>query len=89
MLCEEHISFKQKLKGYLETQSHLLAKSAVDIRLNTDVTPEYAKQLRPDVIIAAIGARPVKPPVKGIELENVCVCGGCLLSSRIKPVKSW
>ncbi len=71
LLCEEHISFKQKLKGYLETQSHLLAKSAVDIRLGTTVTPEYANQLRPDVIIAALGSRPVKPPIKGIDLPNV------------------
>ena len=72
LLCEEHISFKQKLKDYLETQSHLLSKAAVDIRLGTAVTPDYAKQLRPDVLIAALGARPVKPPVKGIELDNVC-----------------
>ena len=71
LLCEEHISFKQKLKGYLETQSHLLAKSAVDIRLGTTVTPDYANQLRPDVIIAALGSRPVKPPIKGIVLPNV------------------
>ncbi len=71
LLCEEKIPFKQKLKAYLEVQAHLLAKSAVDIRLNTEVTPEYAGQLRPDVIVAAIGARPVKPPVRGIDLPNV------------------
>ncbi len=71
LLCEEHISFKQKLKAYLETQSHLLEKSAVDIRLNTTVTPKYANSMRPDVIIAAIGAKPVKPPIKGIDLPNV------------------
>lgn len=71
LLCEEKIPFKQKLKAYLELQGHLLAKEAVDIRLNTTVTTEYAKALRPDVIIAALGARPVKPPIKGIELDNV------------------
>jgi NADPH-dependent 2,4-dienoyl-CoA reductase/sulfur reductase-like enzyme len=71
LLCEEHISFKQKLKTYLETQGHLLAKASVDIRLNTAVTPEYAEMLRPDVIIAALGARPLRPPIKGIDLPNV------------------
>ena len=71
LLCEEKIPFKQKLKAYLETQGNLLSKAAVEIRLNTTVTPEYAGQLRPDVIIAALGARPVKPPIKGIDLPNV------------------
>lgn len=67
LLCEEHIQFKQKLKAYLEHQEHLIAKSAIDLRLNTTVTPEYAKSARPDVIIAALGARPVVPPIKGIK----------------------
>ena len=71
LLCEDAVSFKQKLKAYLEVQAHLLSKAAVDIRLNTAVTPVYARQLRPDVIIAALGARPVKPNIKGIELPIV------------------
>ncbi len=71
LLCEENISFKQKLKDYLAVQAHLLSKAAVDIRLGTEVTPDYAASLRPDVIIAALGARPVKPPIKGIDLPNV------------------
>jgi 2,4-dienoyl-CoA reductase-like NADH-dependent reductase (Old Yellow Enzyme family)/thioredoxin reductase len=71
LLCEDQIAFKQKLKAYLEHQDHMLQKAAVDIRLNTTVTPEYATKLRPDVIIAAMGARPAKPPIKGIELPIV------------------
>lgn len=71
LLCEDQIAFKQKLKLYLEHQTHLLEKANVDIRLDSPVTPEYAKQLRPDVIVAALGARPVTPPIKGIDLPNV------------------
>ncbi len=71
LLCEEHIPFKQRLKAYLEFQAHMLAKAAVDIRLNTEVTPEYAESLRADVLIAALGASSVKPPLKGIDLPNV------------------
>ena len=71
LLCEESVPFKQKLTSYLEVQERLLSRAAVDIRLNTPVTPEYAKVLRPDVIIAALGARPVKPPIKGIDLPLV------------------
>jgi 2,4-dienoyl-CoA reductase-like NADH-dependent reductase (Old Yellow Enzyme family)/thioredoxin reductase len=71
LLCEDQIAFKRKLKAYLERQAHMLNKAGVDIRLNTKVTPEYARDLRPDVIIAALGARPVKPAIKGIDLINV------------------
>jgi 2,4-dienoyl-CoA reductase-like NADH-dependent reductase (Old Yellow Enzyme family)/thioredoxin reductase len=71
LLCEEQIPFKTKLKAYIEHQIHMLGKSAVDVRLNTEVTPEYADSLRPDVIVAALGARPVKPPIKGIDGGNV------------------
>ena len=38
---------------------------------NTEVTPELAEALQPDVIIAAPGARPVKPPIPGIDGKNV------------------
>ena len=51
-------------KEYLEYE---LGKSAVDIRLNTVVTPELVKELRPDVLIAAVGGHPIIPPIKGIE----------------------
>ncbi|SHH91946.1 2,4-dienoyl-CoA reductase [Sporobacter termitidis DSM 10068] len=71
LLCEDQISFKQKLKAYLEHQAHMLAKAPIEVRLNTEVTPEYARELRPDVIIAALGARPFVPPVKGIDGPNV------------------
>ena len=46
---------------YLDHQEHMLTKTNVDVRLNTPVTPELAKELAPDVIIAAMGARPVVP----------------------------
>ena len=69
--CEDLVPFKVHLKEYLERQAMLCARAGVDIRLNTEVTPEYALQEKPDVIIAALGARPVKPPVAGIDGENV------------------
>lgn len=69
--CESLVPFKQNMIAYLDKQAHLLEKAGVDIRLNTPVTPEYAGGEKPDVIIAALGARPVKPPIKGIDGENV------------------
>ncbi len=69
--CEESISFKKKIKDYLDYQTRMVHKAPIDVRLHTEVTPELAKEIAPDVIIAALGARPVMPPIEGIEGKNV------------------
>lgn len=65
--CEEGVPFKRHLSQYLDKQERMILKSAIDLRLNTAVTPELAREISPDVIIAAMGAKPAKPPIKGIE----------------------
>ena len=69
--CECNIPFKKPLENYLDLQERRIGKTDIEVRLNTAVTPELAKGLRPDVIIAAMGSRPVKPPVKNIDAPNV------------------
>ena len=69
--CERGVPFKKNLVGYLDRQAKLVGKAAIDVRLNTEVTPELARELRPDAIIAAVGAEPVKPPIPGIDGANV------------------
>ncbi|MDR0839429.1 MAG: FAD-dependent oxidoreductase [Oscillospiraceae bacterium] len=69
--CEDGVSFKKNLGEYLEIQAKAVEKSGVQVRLNTEVTPELAKKEAPDVIIAALGARPVKPRIQGIDGANV------------------
>jgi 2,4-dienoyl-CoA reductase-like NADH-dependent reductase (Old Yellow Enzyme family)/thioredoxin reductase len=70
--CEERVPFKARLSRYLDHQAHMLSKTSADIRLSTEVTPELAEKLNPDVIIAAIGARPVIPDfIKGWDRPNV------------------
>ena len=71
LLCEDKVPFKTHLKEYLERQAMLCARAGVEIRLNTTVTPQYAVAQKADVLIAALGARPVKPPVEGIDGANV------------------
>ena len=71
LLCEDKVPFKKHLAGYIARQVLVISRSAIDVRLNTEVTPEYAKALKPDVIIAALGARPVKPAIPGIDGKNV------------------
>lgn len=69
--CERDVPFKTKLDDYLNQQARFVAEAGVDVRLNTAVTPEYASSVAPDAIIACLGARPVKPPIPGIDGANV------------------
>ena len=69
--CEEDVSFKKNLGHYLNQQETAVKKANIDLRLNTEVTPEYALQIDPDVIIAAMGASPLKPGIPGIDGSNV------------------
>ena len=65
--CEEDVSFKEKLGYYLDQQGKSIAKAGIDVRLNTEVTPGYAAEIAPDVIIAALGSKPLKPDIPGID----------------------
>lgn len=69
--CEESVPFKQKLASYLERQAIRVAAAGVDIRLNTEVTPDYMASQSADVLVAALGARPVRPAIRGIDGDNV------------------
>ena len=69
--CEENVPFKKHLHEYIELQKRRIAKSSIELRLNTEVTPELAKEIAPDVIIAALGAEQSVPPIPGITGGNV------------------
>ena len=69
--CETKVPFKARVDEYIEHQKYMIAKSGIEVLLNTEVTPALAEQLQPDVIIAAIGAKPSLPPIKGIDGKNV------------------
>ena len=71
LLCEENVPFKKNVALYLERQAKKAAEVGVEIRLNTEVTTEYAASSGVDVLIAALGARPMMPPIKGVEGANV------------------
>lgn len=63
----EKESFKERIRRYRKWLEFEISKSTVDVRLNAEVTPEVIRELRPDVVIAAVGGHPVLPPIKGIE----------------------
>jgi 2,4-dienoyl-CoA reductase-like NADH-dependent reductase (Old Yellow Enzyme family)/NADPH-dependent 2,4-dienoyl-CoA reductase/sulfur reductase-like enzyme len=69
--CEEKVPFKKHLSEYLDYQVRMLSRAPVDLRLDTPVTPELARSAEADVIIAALGARPLVPDIPGINSPRV------------------
>ena len=65
--CEEAVSFKNKIKEYLDYQKRQINNLGIELMLNTAATARLAAEISPDAIIASIGARPIVPPIKGIE----------------------
>ena len=69
--CENGVPFKKNLTKYIARQAEAVARSGVRVYLSTEVTPQTAESFSPDVIIAALGSRPVVPRIEGIGSENV------------------
>ncbi len=80
--CEQAIDFKQEMYQLglsLEAQAR---EAGVEIRLNTEVTPEYAESIQADYAILAVGSNPIVPPIPGIDGENVVVVNNYYLEKE-------
>ena len=63
--------FKEDIAKFNQVLQKRLACSAVDVRMNTEVTPEFVRDFDPDALIVAIGANELRPPIKGLDGPNV------------------
>jgi len=68
-------SFKADMKRYLGWLINQLKKSPVTTRLNTSATAGLLKKSKADVLILAVGARPIVPDVPGIDKSCVVLAG--------------
>lgn len=64
-------SFKRDILDLCEVLKRRVDKAGVKVVLNTAVTPEYVKEFAPDALFVAIGSNELKPPIKGIDGDNV------------------
>lgn len=55
----------------LDWQIFELGRSSVDVRLNTEATPELLRALAPDAVVVATGARRDMPDLPGGDLQHV------------------
>ena len=62
---------KEEMKRAVISMGKKAARMGVDIRMNTTVTEEMIREIKPHTVINAIGAEPVIPPIPGVEQEFV------------------
>jgi len=59
-------SIKLDLNRYKNYLIDRTCKIGVDIRLNTEATPELISDITPDTVITAVGSAPSRPPIPGL-----------------------
>ena len=81
---EQHIPFKKDMYHFIEVLAKRCEDAGVDIRLNTEVTPEEVSEMGADVVMTAVGAKPIIPQIPGI--DNAKVTGLKALESETPAV---
>lgn len=70
---EQAIPFKHEMYELAGTYARMAEQAGVEIRLNTEVTKEYAQNEQADALIIAVGSSPLVPPIPGLDGENVVI----------------
>lgn len=63
----DYVPFKYPLKNFKDYLIHQINKSSVKVYLNTRASPELLRKEHYDVVLLALGAEPVVPPIQGIK----------------------
>lgn len=79
---EQAIPFKHEMYELANTYKKLAENAGVEIRTNTEVTPEYAEKENPDALIIAVGSSPLVPPIKGLDGDNVVLVNNYYLEKE-------
>lgn len=70
---EQALPFKHEMYELSLTYAKFCRDAGVEIRLNTEVTKEYAEHENADALIIAVGSSPLVPPIPGLDGENVVI----------------
>lgn len=69
--AERGIPFKRDLFHFVAVKALEMKNAGVEVRLNTEVTPELVGSEAPDALLVAVGALPLVPPIPGIDGGSV------------------
>ena len=67
LLAASKPNFKVEIRTLVEFLAKQIKKKEVTLKLNTHVDRQFVNRLKPDVLILATGATPIKPKIMGIE----------------------
>lgn len=79
---EQALPFKHEMYELAGTYKLLAEKAGVEIRLNTEVTKEYAEKENADALIIAVGSTPLVPPIPGLNGSNVVIVNNYYLEKE-------
>ena len=65
--------FKAPMKRYRDSQIAKVFASGIEVRLNTRVDETVVREVKPDVLIIAVGGTPLILPVPGADGKNVFI----------------
>jgi len=74
--------FKYDIKLLLDWLSKQVDKAGVKVELNTEATPNLAKERKPDVLIVAVGSDFAVPEVPGADKPLVAIAADVLLGKQ-------
>ncbi|OUQ56819.1 NADH:flavin oxidoreductase [Tyzzerella sp. An114] len=75
--------FKEDIRKLIKVLSSRVEKAGVNVLLNKVVTPEFVKEFNPDTLFVAIGARELRPPIKGMDSDKVIMA----IDAELNPEK--
>lgn len=62
---------RNEFKRIIENYTYWIQKHGINVHLQQEVTIDIVKEFNPDVVFVATGSKPIKPPIPGIDRENV------------------
>jgi 2-enoate reductase len=64
-------AFKETMRRYRDRQVKKVSSLPIDVRLNTVADQKLVEEIKPDVLIAAVGSKPFSPSIPGMDGEHV------------------
>jgi len=58
---------KTDLRNFKDLLVREVKRLKVDVKMNTEITPDYINDIKPDAVILALGSSPLIPAIPGIE----------------------
>jgi len=63
--------YKGDIASWIDYQVQQIDRAGVEVRLDTEATPELIQESRPDAVVVAVGGTPIIPEIPGADGPNV------------------